>query len=135
MQTTFLTLTELNTLFLLSLSSFIGSLLTWIQQSETNGEMRASAAFDPSDRWAALSFHLKLGKRERAHEKGNGVGAYAPRLLSAWIHSRPLSGDFPSLETGLSQWVLILLRSLGIRPLPDPPSHYKITASATFLPF
>lgn len=80
----------------------------------------------------SLSFHCKLGERERAHERGHGVGAYAPRLLSAWIHARPCSGDLPSLKTGLSHWVLILLRSLASGPLPDPPSHHKVTASATF---
>lgn len=108
-------------------STYCQSLNVWIQQSqsETNGLMSTAPAFDPSDRWPALSLSIPNLARELTREDTR-VSAFALRLLSVWIHARLRSGDLLSLKTALSHRALILIRfPPASRPLLGPPAIRK----------
>lgn len=82
-------------------SIYCQSLNVWIQQSqsETNGLMSAVPAFDPSDRWLALSLSIaNLASRKEPTREDTRVSAFALRLLSVWIQARPHSDDLLSRE-------------------------------------
>lgn len=78
-------------------STYCRFLNVWIQQSqsETNGLMSASPEFDPSDRWPSLPLSIaNLASGRELKREDTRVSAFALRLLSVWIHARPVQVTF-----------------------------------------
>lgn len=113
------------------------SLNVWIQQSqsETNGLMSAAPAFDPSDRWLALSlFPSQTWRAEKSSlERTLGSVLLLSDFYLSGFRPDPVQVTFSAGKPGLSHRALILIWSPSAScPLLDPPSHHKVTISATF---